>query len=184
MAPFLPGRPQPDEHPAYAAKYLARVPEEDILAALGASLEDTLSLVMAADPGRARTWRYEPGKWTLCDVIGHICDTERILAYRALAIARGDTTPLPSFDEDAYAEAAPYRTWTPEQLAAELRTVRAATLSLMAAIPPEAWVSKGTVSGNPASVRALAWFICGHERHHFAILKERYQDVAKGFSNS
>ncbi|MCW5963237.1 MAG: DinB family protein [Bryobacterales bacterium] len=178
MLAIFPGRPQPDEHPPYAVKYLARVPEEDILAALAASLEDTDSFILAADPVRAQSWRYEPGKWTLCDVIGHICDTERVLAYRALRIARGDTTPLPSFDHDAYVTQAPYSAFTPAELAAELRTVRAATLSLFSVLTPEAWTRVGTAGGHPISVRALAWFICGHERHHLAILQERYAAVA------
>lgn len=177
MSLSLPGRPAPHEYPAYAAKYVARVPEDDVLAALGASMRDTVAFVLAADPQRASQWRYEPGKWTLCEVIGHICDTERILAYRILRIARGDQTPLPSFDENAFAANAPYGHWTPEALAAELQTVRAASISLLAALPAEAWGRSGTASEHPVTVRGLAWFLCGHERHHLAILKERYSAV-------
>lgn len=177
MAAFLPGRPGPDEYPSYAEKYIAHVPEEDILAALATSLEETVTLVLSADADRATGWRYAPGKWSLSEVMGHICDTERILAYRLLCIARGEATPLPSFDEDAYAAQAPYGNWPPQHLVAELRIVRASTLSLLAALPPEAWQRTGTASGKPVSVRGLAWFICGHERHHRAILRERYAAV-------
>ncbi len=179
MSTYAAGRPAADEHPAYAAKYLARVPEEDILAALQQSLDDSIAFVMKADLQQARTWAYEPGKWTLCDVIGHICDTERILAYRTLRIARGDSTPLPGFEEDAYAANAPYQNWTPEQLVQELRTVRAATLSLLMTLRNEDWSRRGTASASTVTVRALAWFICGHERHHLAILKERYAAVVR-----
>ncbi|MCU0228879.1 MAG: DinB family protein [Bryobacterales bacterium] len=174
MTVVLPGRPGPDEYPAYAAKYLARVEEDDILAALGQEERPCIEFTLAANPDLAKTWAYAPGKWTLNNVIGHICDTERILAYRALRIARGDSTALPGFDENAFAANSPYSTFSPQQLADELHTVRAASLSLLRGLRAEDWLRHGAASGQTVSVRALARFICGHERHHLAILEERY----------
>jgi hypothetical protein len=107
-------------------------------------------------------------------VVVHLTDVERIMAYRALRTARGDATPLPGFDENTYvplsgAEAQPLTT-----LVGDWEDVRRATLSLYRRLPADAWTRRGTASGFPVTVRALAWIIAGHERHHLGVLAERY----------
>jgi hypothetical protein len=104
----------------------------------------------------------------------HLSDAERIMAYRALRVARGDQTPLPGFDETLYAPQSGADGQPLAALVTELSHVRQATLDLFRHLPPEAWTRRGTASGHPVSVRSLAWIIAGHERHHLATLEERY----------
>jgi hypothetical protein len=108
------------------------------------------------------------------EVLVHLCDVERIMAYRALRIGRGDGTPLPGFDENEYVPAMAAGTRTVADFAAEWGEVRRATLALFRYLPPEAWQRRGTASGKPVSVRALAYIIGGHVRHHLGVLDERY----------
>jgi len=146
------GRPEADEIPSHYVGYIKRVPELDPVIVGAAQIEDTATLLRGLSDTEA-LYRYGRGKWSIKEVVGHLADVERIMAYRALRIARGDTTPLPGF---------------------ELRTARAATLALLRTFDAEAWRRRGTASGKPVSVRALAFMIPGHERHHVEILRTRY----------
>jgi uncharacterized damage-inducible protein DinB len=166
-------RPTPDEYSPFFARYVERVPAGDIVTILRNQLDGTLSLF---DPlAEADTERpYAEGKWTLKQVLGHLADTERVLAYRALRIARGDTTPLPGFDENDYAANAASSDRSVGHLRSELTAVRAATVALFGGLPPRAWERTGTASEATVSVRALACIIAGHELHHRAIIRTRY----------
>ncbi|SNC61794.1 DinB superfamily protein [Hymenobacter gelipurpurascens] len=118
--------------------------------------------------------RYAPGKWSIKEMLVHMMDTERIFAYRALRIARGDKQPLPGFEQDDYVPASGADKRTMESILHEYDTVRAATLSLFDSFEPEAYSQMGTASNNPVSVRALAYILPGHEAHHLHILQDRY----------
>ncbi|HEX6040366.1 DinB family protein [Longimicrobium sp.] len=166
-------RPDASEHLPYYAKYIDRVPDGDLLQTLRTQLDDTLSLVRGLDESRGGH-RYAPGKWTIREVLAHVIDAERIFAYRALRIARGDATPLSSFDENAYAENAGAESRTLADLADELQHVRLGNLAMFRALSDDAFARTGTASGGPVSARALAWIIAGHELHHVALLRERY----------
>lgn len=166
-------RPDASEHLPYYAKYVDRVPDGDLLQTLRGQLAETLALVRGLDEAQGGH-RYAPGKWSIRDVLNHLIDAERIFAYRALRIARGDQTPLESFDENAYADEAGADARTLADLAEEMEHVRRASLSLFASLGDEGLARLGTASGGPVSVRALAWIIAGHERHHLALLRERY----------
>ena len=50
----------------------------------------------------------------------------------------------------------------------------AATLSLVRTFALEALARRGTANDRPISARALLWIVAGHERHHAALLRERY----------
>lgn len=167
------GRPEPDEIPSHFAAYIKRVPESDPVMVLAAQIEDTVVLLRSV-PETHAMHRYAHGKWSIKEVVGHLCDIERIMAYRALRIARGDTTPLPGFDENAYVPIAKFDARSLADLLGELRTARAASLALFRTFDGDAWRRRGTASGKPVSVRALAYMIPGHERHHLEILKTRY----------
>jgi len=174
MSAIYPGFPEPSEFIPYAAQYVRLVPEADVVKALRDSVDEVAAFAAPWNIERAQTWRYQPGKWTLCEVLGHLCDTERIFSYRALRIARGDKTPLPSFDQDLFVANAPYDTFTPAELIEELRALRKTTVSLYAHLTQDAWSRMGTSSNHPFSVRAFAYLTVGHERHHLNILRERY----------
>jgi len=166
--------PGPDEYgPGYAG-YVGRVPAEaDILEVLVRQGGSTRARLDTVAESRG-TYRYAAGKWSIKEVVLHLSDTERIMAYRALRVARADQTPLPGFDETAYAPASGADAVPLVELTQGLSDVRGATLTLFRHLPPEAWTRRGTASGAPVSVRSLAWIIAGHERHHLEVLAERY----------
>ena len=173
MSTRIVGYPEADEIPSHWASYIKRVPEADPVIVLASQIEETTALLRGLSDTDAM-YRYGRGKWSIKEVVGHLADVERIMAYRALRIARGDATPLPSFDENAYVPVAKFDSRTLADLVGELRTARASTLALLRTFDADAWRRRGTASGKPCSVRALGYMIPGHERHHVEILKTRY----------
>ena len=165
--------PAVGEYAEWYAGYVSRVPAGDVVSTLRDQLPETTALLRGLDPSRT-TSGYAPGKWSIRDIALHMADTERVMSYRALRIARGDTTPLASFDENVYAPAASANARSMDSLLAEFEAVRRATIALLDGLPAEAWARGGTASGKPVTVRALAWIIAGHERHHLAVIRERY----------
>jgi hypothetical protein len=173
MAKFLPGRPEPDEHAPYVAKYAALVAEDDIFAALK-DQSSGIAPVAAALTDEQALHRYAPDKWSIKEILEHVADTERVLAYRALRIARGDRTPLASFEHDDYVKIAGSDRRALKSLLDNLSAVRAATVALFESLTPEDWTRRGIASNHEISVRALAYFVAGHDRHHASILKRKY----------
>jgi hypothetical protein len=129
---------------------------------------------LAARSERDGNFRYAPDKWTVKEVLGHVTDTERIFAYRALRIARGDHKPLSGFEQDDYVRAGGFGERSLADLAEEFGQVRSATVALLRPLGDEAWSRRGVANNNEVTVRALAFIIAGHELHHREILKERY----------
>jgi uncharacterized damage-inducible protein DinB len=166
--------PGADEYGPFNAGYIARVPADaDILDVLARQRASTAARFAAVPADRAG-YRYAPGKWSVRELLVHLSDVERIMTYRALRVARGDTMPLPGFDENAYAPLSNAEAHPIAALAEAWSDVRRATLSLFRLLPEEAWSRRGTANGAPVSPRALAWIIAGHERHHLQVLGERY----------
>jgi hypothetical protein len=164
--------PAASEYAPYYAKYVALI-EGDALGALRAQLEEINALPRRfAEAGAAAA--YEPGKWSVKELVGHLLDTERVFAYRALCFARGDRTPLPGFDQDEYVRGAGFNRRKLADIAAEFAAVREATLRLFGSLDREAWARRGTANESEVSVRALAYIAAGHTAHHFRILRERY----------
>jgi hypothetical protein len=171
--PARSARPDATEYAPFYASYVANVPEEDVLAALRSSGRE-LATMFSAVPESRGGHRYGDGKWSIREVAGHLIDAERIFSYRALRVARGDTTPLPAFDENEYVRNAGSDTRTLADLAEELALVREGSLRLFTSLPPDAWTRRGVASGKEVTVRALAYITAGHARHHARILHERY----------
>ena len=166
-------RPAPSEYAEWYKGYVARVPEGDIVASLRDG-QDRIKEALGTLPESIGEYRYVDGKWTVRTVIGHMIDAERIFSYRALRIARGDATPLPSFDENAFAATAESDHRRVAELVAELLIVRDSTTRLFASLPDAAWARTGTASNAIVSVRAIAFITAGHALHHLSILKDRY----------
>jgi hypothetical protein len=167
-------RPGAGEFSAAFAGYVDRINEdEDIVAVLVAQLDQVLAR-LGRIPEQRGAYRYAPDKWSIKELVGHLCDTERVFAYRALRIGRGDSTPLPSFDDEAYVAESGAGNRTLADLVAEWGDTRRATISLFRNLPAEAWDRRGTASDQPISVRALAYVVAGHLRHHLQTLEERY----------
>jgi uncharacterized damage-inducible protein DinB len=176
-AEFRSGRPEPGELASYAQADVDAVQGDDAVAALEAQWLTTVALFQRfGEAGGGVT--YAPGKWSIKQVLGHLADDERIFAYRLLCIARGDSRPLPGFDENAYAAAARFEKRGLEDLLTDYAAVRTATLTLLRGLDPEAWLSRGLVNGYEATPRGLAFHIAGHELHHHRILHDRYVPVA------
>jgi uncharacterized damage-inducible protein DinB len=165
-------KPQPEEHHEYYARYIKLV-GDDALGAMRAQSASTPRLLSGLSEAQAMH-RYAAGKWSVKEVVGHITDGERVFSYRALRIARADTTPLPGFDEEAWVPAAHFDRRPLPDLVADYQTVRAATVALFASLDEDALTRIGTANDQPVSVRALAHMIAGHELHHIGILRERY----------
>jgi len=166
-------RPAATEHSPYYATYITKVPDGDVLKMLEEQRRETQALLAGVSDATA-LHRYAPGKWSVKEVIGHLSDTERVFCYRALTFARGDETALPGFDEKGWTPAGRFDGRSLMDLAGEFDAVRRATIALFSGMDAEALARRGTANKNPITVRALAWIIAGHERHHVAILRERY----------
>jgi hypothetical protein len=136
-------------------------------------MTDTARILRAVRPEKA-DFAYAPGKWSVKEVIGHMGDVERVMAYRALRFARNDATPLPGFDENTYVPAAIFGRRNIDDLVDELEVIREATTQLLRHLDEAALARRGVANGAEVSVRALAYIIAGHERHHLRVLRERY----------
>jgi hypothetical protein len=166
-------KPAAGEFNAYYSRYIDLAPDGDILATLASQIAPTLATLRAISDADSLK-RYAPGKWSIREMLGHMNDTERIFAYRALRIARGDQTPLPGFEQDDYVPNSHSDSVAWTSLIGEFEALRAANLAMFRNFHDSAWHRHGVASNNPVSVRALAYIIAGHERHHMNVLKEKY----------
>lgn len=166
-------RPQSHEYGEFYSRYIAAVPDGDVLELMYGQGRELARLLDGLTEEQS-LFRYAPGKWSVKEIAGHLADGERVFAYRALRIGRGDTTPLPGFEQDDYVAKTDFDALPMRQLVTELTATRAATISLFRTFSADALSRMGTASGFPVSVRALAWMIAGHERHHMNVLRERY----------
>lgn len=166
-------RPSSTEYAPYYGRYVSQVPDEDFLDALERQGRETVALLEQIDEKQSQ-YRYAPDKWSIREVVGHLTDSERVFTYRALAFARGEAAPLPSFDEKEWAGVSSAGTRRLSDLVAEFQAVRAATLALFSSFSEEEWARSGVASSNPVTVRALAYIAAGHERHHLNVLREKY----------
>ena len=167
-------RPAAAEYDPYYGRYIEKVPEGDLLRTLETQARETQALLAGLSDAKA-LHRYAAGKWSIKQVVGHVADTERVYAYRALRFARADATALPGFDENAWVPAGTFDARPLADLAAELDAVRRATLALFRGLDAAALARRGTANDAAVSVRAIVWIIAGHERHHVALLHERYK---------
>ena len=167
--PVTIARPDSDESAAYYFRYIDQVSGLDALEGLQSQYFTTLNFLKSI-PEDGWNYRYEDGKWSIKEVVGHLMDAERVFAYRALRVGRKDKTPLPGFDQDPYVPNSGHHDRTALSLIEEYKTVREATYSLFENLSEEALLEIGEASGSPISCRALAWIILGHEVHHIKVL--------------
>ncbi len=165
--------PDPSEHAPYYSKYIDLVASDNIVQTLSTQLTETDKFLRTISPDKS-LHRYAPEKWTIREVLNHVNDVERVLAYRALWFARKLTDPLPSFDQDVCVPAASANDVAWDDLVGEFSNVRRASISLFKNLPADAWSYTGIASDNPFTVRALAYIIAGHVAHHCAVIEDRY----------
>jgi hypothetical protein len=172
-----PSRPEAGEYAPYYERYISLVQSTaetpDILAALNQQRRETM-LLLSGRTEADGDLRYAPEKWSVKEVLGHMNDTERIMSYRALRIARGDATPIEGFEQDDYVRNGPFQRRPLADLIEDYIAVRRATLSLFCNLDEAGWTRRGIANKNEVTVRALAYIIAGHELHHRRILEEKY----------
>ena len=165
--------PDRTEAAEYYFTYIDKVGSGDIRAIIRAQQAETVSFLESIDDAKS-LYRYEPGKWSVREVVSHINDAERVFVFRALWFARGFDTPLPSFDQLIAISAADAdkREWTDH--IEEFRAIRGSTISFFDSLPDEAWGRRGVASGNEFTVRALAYIVAGHVAHHASVIRAKY----------
>lgn len=173
MTNMTTAKPDTTEYVPEFGKYVSLVPDGDIVGVLSSQINDTLALLRSIPEERAG-FRYEPGKWSIKELIGHLIDSERIFSYRALRFARDDKTALPGYEQDDYVRSGSFDDRALEDLAAEFASVRQATVLLFKHLNGEAWTRRGSANESEVSVRALAHIIAGHELHHRSVLRDKY----------
>jgi hypothetical protein len=166
-------RPSQAEFAPYYQDYVDQVSESDIMQVLRSELDD-LDVLLSRVPAEKETYAYADGKWTIREIVGHLIDGERVFGYRALCIARGEKQNLPGFDQNDYMATAPYKAIELEDLLSEMRLVRLSNIAMFRSLDEEAWERVGTANENQVTVRALAFIMAGHLRHHMNVLRERY----------
>ncbi|WP_432710084.1 DinB family protein [Pedobacter sp.] len=168
-------RPQPHEYPEWGAQYINLVDQDDVLVLLEKQSQEfpefLNNFIEKAD------YAYAPGKWTIKELAGHIVDTERILCYRLLCFARGETSPLPGFDEDKYVQNAHFSDRSLHSIGEEFSLLRRANQFLFKSLNETELSRSGVASGRTISVRAILFVMAGHIIHHTKIIKERYGDL-------
>ena len=166
-------KPEAKESADYYKKYIGLVDGNDFLNVLEMLMSKTVTFLNALDAAKWN-YRYAEGKWSIKEVMLHVLDTERIMTYRALRIARNDKTPLPGYEQDDYIPYTDAENRSPASIIEEYKAVRGATISMFSNFNDEMLSRVGTASGNPFTPRALGYIIAGHELHHMQIIRQRY----------
>jgi hypothetical protein len=163
---------QPKEYPSFFQTYIATV-SEDVRKEFKQQKETFFDFISKI-PKEKENYAYAPEKWTVKEVIGHLLDTERIMAYRALCFARNDQHELAGFEENDYVANSNYTLRSLESLAEEFVAIRTSNLFLFGQFTEQEWSRMGQANKNAVSVRALLYILVGHINHHQKILQERY----------
>ncbi|HXM47732.1 MAG TPA: DinB family protein [Pyrinomonadaceae bacterium] len=168
------GQPLESEYAPDYQGYIGQVTEQEILPVLRSQL-DALDVLLGRVTPERETYRYAEGKWSIREIAGHLIDGERVFGYRAFAIARGDRNNMPGFDQNEYILTSPYNRIDLEDLLSEFRLARLSNIAMLRTLDDESWMRIGTANDNQVSVRALAFIMAGHVRHHMEVLRERYE---------
>ncbi|MDX6306664.1 MAG: hypothetical protein QOI77_3633 [Blastocatellia bacterium] len=167
------GQPLESEYAPYYHGYVSQVSEDEILPVLRSQL-DALDVLLGRVAPEREKHRYAEGKWSIREIVGHLIDGERVFGYRAFAIARGDRNNMPGFDQNEYILASPYDRLELEDLLSEFRLVRLSNIAMFRTLDGESWARFGTANDDQVSVRAIAFIMAGHVRHHMAVLRDKY----------
>ncbi len=166
--------PKPDEYAEYYAGYLKHIPDDNNIIKVLENGRDKLKILIESIPEEKGDYSYAEGKWSIKELLGHLADVERVMAYRAMCIARGEIKSLPGFEQDDYVRTANFNKRSLESLAEELLQLRNADITLFKSFDEGALMRRGKVNNYETSVRAFLFIIAGHELHHLKILNERY----------
>lgn len=166
-------RPEPDEYGEFYKNYIELIDEPNIVQVLIQQGQQTYAVIQRLTTDEA-SHRYEKDKWSVKEIFGHLVDTERIMAYRALCISRGETTSLPGYDHETYVQEAEFENRSLQSISTEYDALRNSNISMFNSFSKNQTMRKGTANDVTVSVRGLAYIIAGHERHHMQILENKY----------
>lgn len=166
-------KPQTNEYAAPFAKYIDLVPEGDLVSILVEQSEQLVQLLSGVSEEQSH-YRYDEGKWSIREVLGHVIDNERVWTYRLLRIARGDQMSFPSYNENQFMANSRFDAIPLSELLDEFVSLRKSAVYLLKGLPAEAWDRAGTLYDHPLTTRAAAAVVAGHEKHHCNIIRERY----------
>ena len=165
--------PKPDEYAEFYSGYMKNIPHDNIIKLLEEGRDNLQSLIKSISEEKGN-YAYDQGKWSIKEVLGHMADVERVMAYRAMCIARGEQQSLPGFEQDDYVNTADFNKRSLSSLSEELLSLRNADITLFKSFDDETMMKKGIANNYTNTVRAFMFIIAGHELHHIKILKERY----------
>ncbi|MCL4548975.1 MAG: DinB family protein [Bacteroidetes bacterium] len=166
-------RPDQNEYAPYYHQYIKDVPQIDILEYLNQQLDEAVKLFSGVSEEKA-SFRYATDKWSVKEVLGHIMDSERIFAYRALCISRGEKNSLPGFEQNDYVANANFDKLKLADIVEEFVALRKSNLKMFGNFSDEMWTRKGIANKNEVTVRAIAYVLAGHALHHLNVVRERY----------
>jgi len=165
-------RPKRNEYADFYANYVSLVPDGPIEEYLLKQWDELVAFLQRVSEDEASKPQAE-GKWSIKQVLGHLCDTERVMSYRMMRFARGDKKELHGFEQDDYVAAGDFNSRVRHDLMVEFKNIRGATIALVGSISPEDEIRTGVANGKTVSVRALAYIIAGHAQRHLQLMKER-----------
>lgn len=171
-------RPQTGEYPDYYQTYMDQLPEGNLLDLLERQAVDLQHLLKGMDDKRAEE-AYAAGKWTIKELLQHMLDSERVFAYRALCISRGEEASLPGYDENKYAINSKANHRLLKDMLEEYEYVRRSSILMIRSFTSEMLDIKGTANGKQVSLRGVIYVMAAHEVHHMNILQERYLQLKK-----
>jgi len=166
-------RPNENEYPVYYSNYINLVEDDDIISVLENQIDFVKEFFINISEEKSN-FRYAEGKWTIKEVFGHVIDTERIFAYRALRISRNDKTPLPGYDQDLFVKNSNFKNVSLQNLVDEFISVRKSNLKMFENFSSEMWLNIGTANEKLISVRAIAFILAGHLLHHLKVIEQKY----------
>ncbi len=176
MSTFRSLRPQASEYSPSLETYIRRVPEGDVVDLVDKQIGDTLAFLRPLSESET-SCRRKPTEWNVKEVVGHLCEAERLMSCRALRFARGDAQPIPGWEQDDYVREANFSERTLDDLVQEFEHLRRANVALFRSFTAEAFARRGVANGEEVSVRALLYIIAGHERHHLELLRQRLPEL-------
>jgi len=167
-------KPETDEYNPFFNRYISLVPDGNYIELLKTNSQDITDF-FSGIPGEKHNYRYAAGKWSVKDILMHITDTERVMMYRALCAARGDSSiVLGNMDEDSYASNADVTDRTLESILSEFNSLRKSTEIFFENLREESTKLRAKTETHPITACAVGYILIGHPMHHMRVIKEKY----------